>query len=140
MILATLAALGAIAAVSRRGRLRAADAGVTTCTPLPATSPGATSAWLASRPPLSRLHFRIYWNDYFQVHEIVFRNAFDRPIRFDVSTAIGTAQATHPLRRSLRAGEQEVPPSTSVASSTGGAPVCIHVRHVRLGDEAEFHP
>ena len=133
ILLGVLAAVGIVARVGRRDRDDGSGAHVVTCAALPEPTPDATSAWLESRPPLARLHFRIYWNDYFQVHEVVFRNGYDRPIHFDVWTAAGAERATRPLRRSLGPGEQESPPSTSVVAGAVSAPVCVHLSHIRLG-------
>lgn len=122
----------------RMMRMRGDGTTVVQCIPpTPPTPPGtrAAGAWHATAAPFEGLQFTIYWSEYFQVREILFRNTLSRPVRFDFSVSAGGDDSLVWHRRSLRAGEQERPPGYSVPAGGVGRPVCVWVRHVWLGGD-----
>lgn len=88
----------------------------------------ADASWHALPAPMDALDYKLYWNDLFQVFEIVFRNR--APARVEIAYATGSPAAPRDvrLRRRLGASESQRPPGETVLGAVAGARACVRAR------------
>ena len=86
------------------------------------------AVWTALPEPAATLDFRIYWNDVFQVFEIVFRNRAADDVTIHYAVGSPEAPLATALQRRLRAGETQAPPGETIRGAVTGHRACVRVR------------
>ena len=88
----------------------------------------ARAEWRALPEPLTDVDYKIYWNEVFQVFEIVFRNRSASGVSFQYSVGSPDAPTALALDRELRATEEQLPPGQTIAHALPNRRACVRAR------------
>lgn len=110
---------------------RRAQRGLMNCA-LPANAYLKTRHQWHAVPEIEGLEFAVYWSDYFQASELLFRNTSTVVVRFGFQ-AISIGSGRRPKTKAVRSlvpGVTDSPPGHSVTGARGDT-VCVSGRIVR---------